>query len=559
MPGVLCCAVVTAALLGFANLSQAEPTRDALLTAEPIAECEVALKKQEQEPEEMPLNVVNFIQSRPELGVLDFYAREHDGQWSIPTEVRREDPWVRLLVMGPTKPVVVDLAVYIDGETFREKRERWIDDLVKQATAPPNQQEKSAAEEETDEPAEEAEPVKESSEESEDENEAEIDLGPRVKVQSRRAPSAVDRLRQYLSAGVESTDREEIRWLLAEWAGGPGLLTLGPAVSWKRAEVAPLWNWLDNDHDRILSTAEIENAPLRLQQADVNQDDIVEIEELEQAQSKASPYARSMSHPLVMPLNEATTWKVLRSQLIRLYGNSSSAAFADQPLKNRIAAGDRTLTDDDLQGLLQVAADVVCRFELTHEGGKISLMANHAAADEQSQTVWSDEQRISVDRGGMYLELTAMTVAQEQAMAQNQTAIGAVVDGYPLFRLLDQDNNRRLTLREGRQLAGLLSDLDLNKDKQITSEEIPTAVRIAVTRGPIAHEVLSSPIAAAERSRSIDLAEAPSWFVNMDRNGDGDLTRKEFLGNSDRFQLLDQDGDKLISAKEAQDFSRDNE
>jgi hypothetical protein len=37
----------------------------------------------------------------------------------------------------------------------------------------------------------------------------------------------------------------------------------------------------------------------------------------------------------------------------------------------------------------------------------------------------------------------------------------------------------------------------------------------------------------------------------MDRNGDGDVSRREFLGPPDAFLKLDRDGDGVISRDEA--------
>jgi hypothetical protein len=43
----------------------------------------------------------------------------------------------------------------------------------------------------------------------------------------------------------------------------------------------------------------------------------------------------------------------------------------------------------------------------------------------------------------------------------------------------------------------------------------------------------------------------------MDRNGDGDVSWKEFLGTREQFRRLDRDGDGLISAEEAEAAERE--
>jgi len=47
------------------------------------------------------------------------------------------------------------------------------------------------------------------------------------------------------------------------------------------------------------------------------------------------------------------------------------------------------------------------------------------------------------------------------------------------------------------------------------------------------------------------LGAGPDWFQKMDRNHDGDISRREFLGPRDQFDRLDNDKDGLIDADEA--------
>jgi hypothetical protein len=42
----------------------------------------------------------------------------------------------------------------------------------------------------------------------------------------------------------------------------------------------------------------------------------------------------------------------------------------------------------------------------------------------------------------------------------------------------------------------------------------------------------------------------------MDRNRDGDVSRKEWLGTEDEFRRIDTDGDGLISLQEAEAYDK---
>jgi Ca2+-binding EF-hand superfamily protein len=72
--------------------------------------------------------------------------------------------------------------------------------------------------------------------------------------------------------------------------------------------------------------------------------------------------------------------------------------------------------------------------------------------------------------------------------------------------------------------------------------------------GPFAHQALAGIRSVNSSAKS--LVSGPEWFVRMDRNKDGDLTRNEFPGTDEQFDRLNADGDEFVSAEEASEYDR---
>lgn len=600
------------ALLGFALVlcvcrseTHAQYDRGGYLEAKPLATANVqpiSAPKTEEYANPNQLMMYQPLSEDP----LSFYVRTQDGEWQIPTQVDADDPWVRLLVLGPVRPTIADVSIDINRQPFRAAREQWIDKLLAEAKAtylvrtgaaaadaagiaeemPESESDvptelaaedsDGASSEAADDKADDTEsddPVNDGETEADSESdEAEPSSGediPMVKAQSRQTSSLFKRLINYLAADQATPQREEVRWLLAEWTGGPALLTLSPAFAWRRADAAPLWHALDLDGDQLLSSAEIDQVAATLKKADINRDEIVDLVELDRLSRQHASQQRTNGYPLIVVIDENTDWAALRRHLRTAYQAAESTG-GDLPLLDRIAQGDRSISTRDLANLLSSTPDLVYRVTFESEDAHVVLLATTEAdasaggavsAEQPSEVTWdyhsATKQAITVERHGTYMELTAAQgeIDKENAsgdMQQTQVSIGAVVDGFPLFRLLDHDNNRQLTLRERRSIGEFLRGLDSNSDGNVDRSEVPTAIRLAVTHGPQAHVHLANAVAAQREHEGATPVEAPDWFVGMDRNRDGDLSRREFQGSPRQFAKYDQDSDGLISLSEVQ-------
>jgi Ca2+-binding EF-hand superfamily protein len=119
-----------------------------------------------------------------------------------------------------------------------------------------------------------------------------------------------------------------------------------------------------------------------------------------------------------------------------------------------------------------------------------------------------------------------------------------------LFGQIDTNGDGRLSVREMRNAVKLLDKLDVNGDKVLSRLEIPRVYQLTISRGPVGQGAPPARPAAASPASSA----GPLWFRKMDRNHDGDVSRREFLGSDEDFKRIDTDGDGLISVEEAERY-----
>ncbi len=127
---------------------------------------------------------------------------------------------------------------------------------------------------------------------------------------------------------------------------------------------------------------------------------------------------------------------------------------------------------------------------------------------------------------------------------QVQVRAGQVEDA--VFSWLDVNHDDRLTPREMLGAADRLAELDRDGDGLVSAAEIPDLLTCRIVRGAAAQEAMASPRGP---NGNPDPA-VPRWLAAMDRNADGEISRREFLGTSEQFAEMDTNGDGFLDADE---------
>jgi Ca2+-binding EF-hand superfamily protein len=148
----------------------------------------------------------------------------------------------------------------------------------------------------------------------------------------------------------------------------------------------------------------------------------------------------------------------------------------------------------------------------------------------------------------------------QEAAASGVVSMAVAPEGKGLFDLLDTNHDNRLSVRELRAVVRLLEQLDRDGDGMIGQDEIPRTFRLTLQRGPANSGGFGPQQVLAVRLRGQldgmqpvrEPTAGPLWFRKMDRNHDGDVSRREFLGTDEEFARIDLDHDGLISPQEAE-------
>jgi Ca2+-binding EF-hand superfamily protein len=158
------------------------------------------------------------------------------------------------------------------------------------------------------------------------------------------------------------------------------------------------------------------------------------------------------------------------------------------------------------------------------------------------------------DRNGdnrlSYNELAEYLDVQEKFLFRT-TYLTVVDRGSSLFEFVDADHDGRLSPRELRTAWKRLSPWDRGNRGSIAREQVPRQFQFILNHGR-SRAALPEQQTYAELPLFRDRSLGPLWFRKMDRNSDGDVSQREFLGTLEQFCRIDSDGDGLIDVTEAE-------
>ena len=335
---------------------------------------------------------------------------------------------------------------------------------------------------------------------------------------------------------------------------------------------AALFKHLDADGDGRLSAAELRVARTALTPLDVNEDEWLSVTELlSQAVingSRVPPRGRSQ------PGGTGPDWLVLQGdeaanvQTLLLRGGAKATTLTARDLamdgatfQKLDANADGKLDAAELTAWLRQPPDCTLTIALSSklDASRVTP-ADAARSPDGRQVTFSGDSGAATNARRQAGLLDAFAKARSensspfgkpawpgqkpgegfaaayQKLAAATVTLEVIDRGRSLFDWLDTDGNGQLSPRELNAAASRFPR------PPIAPGDVPRQMT---------YRAFCVGLPVNDVGEQVTVTELrPAWFLRMDRNGDGDVSLKEFLGPLELFRKLDADGDGLISLDE---------
>lgn len=319
---------------------------------------------------------------------------------------------------------------------------------------------------------------------------------------------------------------------------------------------------LDLDRDGRLSEGEVQKAEANLRRLDANDDDLISVGELVPSGTYPGNWATNTLSPIAGIDASRSGDKSFVLSRIEPTANTSSAPIQQTDEQNQNARERSTwqiiISDQvhDIPAKLATKTRLECWSVQGPLGGlhdefREALSTADATPSADVETTTRSRNRRPnrawltpfVDRDhnneASQQEIDQWLALQRQ-LIHGQMMI-SVYYGGGLFELLDANHDAGLSIRELRTAWSTLESASCTSDGLVDVRLVPNVLFLVASQGYAT--------SFARNSAAPDV----EWFRKMDRNADGDVSRREFTGSHDAFVRLDQDRDGLISAAEAAD------
>ncbi|MEM8679158.1 MAG: hypothetical protein AAGF97_07395, partial [Planctomycetota bacterium] len=309
------------------------------------------------------------------------------------------------------------------------------------------------------------------------------------------------------------------------------------------------------------------------------------------------PTQRTMSSAnarrYVCAIDEQTDWEELLFELEQRFSFGGALTTQDLPqsctLSQLDADGDDAISLEELQRLRSISPDLI--LEVRWNPPQLALIDNETSNSTPNyvhttlngvavELFLTDTNRLpsfdEVDRdqdgvvepaefdqiGALSIRFESVDTDGNEIVDRDEFAFAAeVIDAIaqvfvnarvfrsddPLFAVLDVDKNARLDTLEIEGAIELLRPLQTEQDAELDPNALAASISIALSNGL----TNPNPITLPDRGDDDGTPSAPTWFTEMDLDGNGLISRGEFVGTSAQFDALDKDQDGLITVEEA--------